>query len=131
LKIIASAYLTYWEGKSVSGGTERLSLHVKFKDKGKFFKTRLEKRLIDIDSVVNQHLLPDNFLKFSNWEDYYDYVDSIVNDDEFIKGKVEEMVLDYFSRKQKKTYKEVRSAEMARKANHKGDIKVEINIKSN
>lgn len=53
----AVSYLEYWSGESVSGGRERLDLIVKFKEEGKFFRTKLEESLATTYGVNNPHSL--------------------------------------------------------------------------
>ena len=128
MEINAIVYLEYWDGESISGGRERLDLYVKFKEEGKFFKTKLREILVSVDQITNSHRYED-VIQFDDYNQYCDYVENILNNIDFIKEVAENMIKEYFEYKCKVDNKEERRKEISDKVSKLDKINIKVKIK--
>ena len=127
MEINAIAFLEYWEGKSIAGGSERLEFTVKFKEKGNFFKTRLEKVLASEWQVNNSHLYTKED-RFENYDEYYEYVEKTISNEEFLRETAEKMIRDYFEKEHSENDKDERVKEVIGKVNNSKPLNIKVKI---
>jgi hypothetical protein len=119
--IDVEAYLEYCNGDSISGGPEALRLIVKFKERHKFFRTKLEKRLVSTPWLCD--------LKFESYEDYLSEVELYMNDTYLVMMEAEKMVKQHFASIKKENINFLRVDLIKSKVKTLGKIKINVNIK--
>jgi hypothetical protein len=120
------AYFEYWEGKSVSGGWERLELIVKFKESGKLFKTKLEETLATTFGVSNPHV---SNRPYKSYDEYFKDVEFFLSDTYTIERVVERMVTNHFKHKDQNNYKEERSKNISDRVSKMNKMQIKVTIK--
>jgi len=127
MEINAIAFLEYWEGKSITGGSERLKLVVKFKEKGKFFKASLGMTLASEQQMIysNLHMKED---RFENYDEYYEYVEDIISNTDFLKETAEKMIRDYFEKERNENNKDERVKEILGKIGNSKPLNIKVKI---
>lgn len=125
MEVIAAIHLEYCNGKTITGGDERLDLIVKFKEEGEFLKTKL------IDTLVTTSDLRNKLygIRYDTYEEYLDDVEKYLNDYYLIKKRAEEMVLKYFKNLNKERREGNRRKSILKRVN--GFKQVEIKVKIN
>ena len=127
VEINAIAFLEYWEGKSITGGSERLKLVVKFKEKGKFFKTSLGMTLASEHQVFNS----DSYMeedRFETYDEYYECVEETISDEVLIKEVAEKMIRDYFEKERNENNKDERVKEILGKIGNSKPLNIKVKI---
>lgn len=127
MKINAEAQLEYCLGKSIARW-ESLNLYVKFKEKGKLFKTKLHQQLTSTYFVVNAHLVEEDD-RYESYDEYYEHVEEIVNNKELLKELAEDMIKKYFEKNHKNLTKKNKKKEVMNKVNKTEKIEVIVEIK--
>jgi hypothetical protein len=93
VEILATARLEYNDGESIASGWEGLMLIVKFKERGKWFQTKLKDKLV---STYHVHNNPDPFKPYT-YDDYFEDCYKYIKDAYFVKREAERMVKEYFT----------------------------------
>lgn len=129
MELLATVNLRYWNGESMYDGYERLEMVIKFKENRKIFKTKLVETLTSVFYLHSPQLALDVREKYDSYEDYYDDVESIINNKEYLEEMAVKKIKSYFSNKDDKEWKSNRKNEISNKANSlpSFEIKVKIN----
>lgn len=125
--INATAELYYNEGLSMVSGWERLQLIVKFKEQGKFFKTKLQENLANSFNYHRNHLVVDR--TYSSMDEYYDHVEEIIADTEYVKECAISMIKEYFEAIDKEDSKNMRKSNTAKTVKDLPKIEIKVEIK--
>jgi hypothetical protein len=128
LEVIATAKLKYKTGENIIEKWERLTIEVKFKDGNKLFKKVLTRTLADSTDIGgNSHSIYRN--NYKSWDEFYDGVEKIAKDKEYVEGVVETMVKRYFRDKSNKNNKNYRSKNTEKMIKELSNIEVNVKIK--
>jgi len=125
--IDAEAFLQYRDGSTIASGWERLELVVKFKERGKLFRTKLVETLATTFGMHSSHY---KGKRYDTYDEYYDDVESIINDTDLIKMRVEEVVKDYFVKKYEDEMKDNRLKNIQKRVNNLSTLKVRVKLDS-
>jgi hypothetical protein len=124
MEIIATAKMYYWTGESIIGGSERLELVVKFREKG-LFKTKLKKTLVSTWQIKQILALRE----LRSYDHYFDECEKYINDSYLVKMEAESMIKEYFQEKFKNNKQDARSTNLQSRVNKLDKIKVKVTIK--
>lgn len=75
--------------------------------------------------VVNSHIATQ---PYNDYGEYYEKVESYINDPYLITKVVEQMVKEYFNRKSEKETKQNKSKDIQKRVDQLGDIKVRVKL---
>ncbi|WP_080845659.1 hypothetical protein [Cytobacillus gottheilii] len=128
MEVLATARLEYNIGESIGSGWEGLYLNVKFKEKGKYFKTRLNECLASTFNVVNSHLVPSEEDRYASFDEYYEDVEYIISNEDLVKKVAEKMIKEYYSKLSERDIKNNQTAKMADLVNKSPKIEVKVTI---
>lgn len=120
MNIDVTVKMSYWLGKSIATFPERLSITAKFKDPNKFnrlFYTKIKK---DIEYSTK---------KYDSYDEYLDYIEKIVNDQEEIRKVIEDIVKKYFYDEYKNKTQNAKLDRIWGKINKINKEKIKITVK--
>lgn len=125
--IYATAELYYNEALSVTSGYESLQLIVKFKQQGKFFKVKLDRSLA---SAYNYHQPHRTSVRtYISIDEYYDHVEEILNDKEYVESCVIKMIKERFENENNKEKKNMRKFNIVQMTKDKPKLEIKVEIK--
>ncbi|MFC8686076.1 hypothetical protein [Brevibacillus porteri] len=119
------AYLHYYDGETISSGWERLELVVKFKEEGKFFRTKITETLV---STLNLQNANEMSILFKDYDHYCDEVEKYLNDSSLLERRVEQVIREYFKKKSKNELNDNRSKSIQKRVNDFKSIKVRVKL---
>ncbi|PAV30307.1 hypothetical protein CIL05_07505 [Virgibacillus profundi] len=121
MKVLATASLRYWDGEAISTAPERLEIIVKFKEKGKLFKTKLGETLVTTrDSIFSDISM--------TYDEFLDEMNHVVSDKEIIEERAETMIKEYFKYEARHVAANVKKQGILDKVDKLNDIKVKVKI---
>lgn len=123
MEILATAELQYLLGESISSGWERLEIVVKFKEEGKLFKRKLKSTLASTYHVFNASNSP------MTYDEYFGICEEYLNDTYLVKKVAENMIKDYFNKKNSNQLKNNRAKNIQSRASKLGKVEVKVTIK--
>lgn len=128
MQVNANAKLKYKKGENIIEKWEELSITVKFKDENKPFKKRLTRTLATTSDIggSSRSIYRKNY---NSYDEYYDDIERIAHDKEFIESVVETMVKRYFRNKTNKYNKNYRSKNIEKMVKELSNIEVNVKIK--
>lgn len=127
MEINAVAKLVYDEGEGILS-YENLSLNVKFKEKGKIFKTSLSETLFTTFYIHNSHLRMPDDQNCKTYEEYYELVNATLEDMDLVKEWAEAMVKDYFNDKSVDDKKESMKKDVTKKVAGLNKINIKVKL---
>jgi hypothetical protein len=127
MEIQAIAYLKYHSGEGMPYW-EGLDIVVNFKDKGKLFKRKVTAALASERDIEGR--IPDRVdCRFRDYDEYYNYVEDIIKDKEFLEEVAIDLVKRYFKDKSKNQNISDRKNAVSKLVEQTPVIKVNVTIK--
>lgn len=126
--INATAKLHYNDGIHAISSDESLDLYVEFKVKGRLRKVKLHRTLVTAFYYHNWHLVPKDE-QYKSMDEYYDDVERVMNDTEYIERCAIEMIQKYFDKMKKDSNEYDRKSNIVKKTKELPKIEIKVEIK--
>lgn len=122
MHIVAKAHLEYWDNKSEIGRSEYLELIVRFREKHKLHKTKLNKELV---STLKMYY---GKSEYKTYDEYIGKVYSYLDDIDLIKKEAEMAIREYMINKVKNKNQDHTVDDIYERIEDIGKIKIEVEI---
>ncbi|KON87443.1 hypothetical protein AF332_11800 [Sporosarcina globispora] len=122
MEVIATAHLEYWDGESLSGGSERLEIIVKFKEAGKFLKTKI------VHSLASTARMRSGYASYQNYKEYIKEVEKYLDDPYLVKKEAEYLILKHFADKYSDEKKVDKKNNIHKRIKDVGKLEIKVKI---